>query len=170
MIDVHKLPPGVLYDLTDWVKANRKQHAEKPEEYIRLMTPTEAFGMYLEWNGIVGYATRIQQALDGIREADLSGMSFSENIVDICISEQCTLQIREDGRVLWLNDPQRCLLRVCTHPEATGISFKVDDQRPEGPQALCRQIIDDNAGGKRVTEVYTERAAIALRIDGVEPY
>jgi hypothetical protein len=57
MINVNKLNEDVLDDL------------EERQVVIQDLSAREAFEEYCEWNGIIGYATSLTQALDNIREA-----------------------------------------------------------------------------------------------------
>jgi hypothetical protein len=40
----------------------------------------------------------------------------TEDIVDITLDQQpggLDIEIKQDGKVIWINSPQRCLVRIC---------------------------------------------------------
>lgn len=60
-LNLSKIPPYILDDL---------QSRLNTDEEIRAMSADEAFDEWCIWNGIIGWADRLADALDGLREAE----------------------------------------------------------------------------------------------------
>lgn len=43
----------------------------------------------------------------------ISGSSYDGQMLDITGPELCEIQVRQDGKVIWVNVDGRCVLRVC---------------------------------------------------------
>ena len=70
MINVTKLSPGVIADVTQRLLALGKAKSEADALVLmQSMKPEELFTHWLEWQGIVGWAPSIIRNLDSIRAA-----------------------------------------------------------------------------------------------------
>lgn len=65
MLVIEELNSDVVSDFRD---------AGYDDDTIKMMSPREAFNLWLTWNGIVGYSDRITAALDSIRHSANSSM------------------------------------------------------------------------------------------------
>ena len=59
MLDITKLPKGLLEDIAD------------TEKEAETMSVEEAFDAFLCYNGIIGFSTKVMKALDVIRAAEI---------------------------------------------------------------------------------------------------
>lgn len=69
MLDPRKLPPFVLADLCATLDPSGKRDSTEVYAEIRMLNPMDAFDLYLQHNGIKGWASSIVQALLGIDRA-----------------------------------------------------------------------------------------------------
>lgn len=55
-------------------------------------------------------------------------VSFDKNLnaTDVTGARDVEIQIRSDGKVIWINEGSRCLLRVC----CIAGQIKIEDMRP----------------------------------------
>ena len=55
-----EIPLWILENIQDWYIENR--HENLPSK----ISPTDAWKMYLEWNGIIGYDSMLHKVHDGL--------------------------------------------------------------------------------------------------------
>ena len=70
-MDLTKIPSNVLADVVDALTENKRaKTVDQAREKISKMTGQEVFGWYLQWNGILGYATDFWEAAHALKEAE----------------------------------------------------------------------------------------------------
>ena len=63
MLDLTKLHPNMVKTLCE--------ASGKDEEYVKTLSPTEAFNLFLTYNGIIGFTYTIISALDSLIKAEI---------------------------------------------------------------------------------------------------
>lgn len=66
-MDVQKLDSSVLGSIRQSLGCDEAD--ESKDGQIAAMGPLEAFDRYLSWNGIIGFASTIWEAVENIKEA-----------------------------------------------------------------------------------------------------
>jgi len=70
-INIDDLPDEVLTNILNVMGIDEEDELQAQHGYsaVERMTPEEAFAFFLQWEGIIGYGSKITRALDGIRAA-----------------------------------------------------------------------------------------------------
>ena len=63
MLELTKLHPNMVKTLCE--------ASGKDEEYVKTLSPTEAFDFFLTYNGIIGFTYTIISALDSLAKAEI---------------------------------------------------------------------------------------------------
>lgn len=74
MIDIDKIPAGVLSDVRQYVRDNGMVRPHdvsnaRCDEVIRESSMEDVLDMYLKWNGIIGYTRDILRCVEALQAA-----------------------------------------------------------------------------------------------------
>lgn len=70
-IDIHKLSDDVREDIAQNQDVGFNDSLSKLDNILKHTSVEEAFNMFLEWNGIVGYTSKLIAAYESIKAAEI---------------------------------------------------------------------------------------------------